>query len=180
MSEITTTLLWHIAYDLFKFFLEFLIALAPVALVLKKMTDFLNTWWKTIAVWGATSLTLSLGLIVISSSTRPSADFKTGISVGYGGVETGLNPATGEEVPNPDKAGKVIILATLINSGAPSIARGFALTADINGRTYNGEPITMGNELTMRPAGQDQSVKFSASNALYNRALTPIPTARRG
>jgi hypothetical protein len=112
MSEITTNLLWHIAYDLLKYFVEFVISTAPVVFVLRKMSSFLDTWKKTLTLWASVSLTLALAFLVIGGSREwPHADFKTKMAVGYGG-EQYFTDSNGQKV-SKDSAGEVLIFATL-------------------------------------------------------------------
>jgi hypothetical protein len=126
----TRELLSNIAYDLLKLFVGFVLSTAPVIFIIRKMSIFLGTWKNTIAVWASVSLALALGVLVATGATQPPrANFQTEMTVGYGGFETHTNE-NGREIPNEDKAAKVMIFTTLVNSGAgPSIALGFLLAS---------------------------------------------------
>jgi hypothetical protein len=73
----------------------------------------------------------------------------------------------------PVEAARVVVFGSFVNSGQmPSVLYDWQLTAEMNGKMYKGEPSTLG-QFTITE--KDRTITYFADDALYERALTPVP-----
>jgi hypothetical protein len=165
LGQLSNWLFEAITYDLFKRLLVYVVVSAGLTVFLRYVLHHLQRLREVLALWIAVLLVLvGLFYFTAESSRGPKLqiilqDFNIGSSLA-------------------DNTSAAILVAGIVNSGTiQTIATDFRLTIKNKGNVYQGEPSGMPKELPVSlPPGQGhKAIKFFQDDALYNKAVTPIP-----